>query len=218
LAIIKQAAQKFDLERFNLKKLNELEIKKQYQINISNRFAALENLSDSKDINRAWLNSKENLKISAKESRALYKLKQHKPWFDEECLHFLGQRKQTNLLWLQVPNQSNVDNLNNVRREASTHFRNKKTEYLKAKIDELETNSKIKNITDFYWGINDFKKGYQPRTNIVRDIKGALVTNSHSILARWRNHFSQLFIVYEVGDVRQTEIRGKFQNQPSTGW
>ena len=46
---------------------------------------------------------------------------------------------------LQDPNQSNVDNLNKVRREASRHFRNKKKEYLKAKIEELETNSKIKN-------------------------------------------------------------------------
>jgi hypothetical protein len=67
LAVIKQAAQKFDVERFNLRKLNELQIKKQYQINISNKSAALENLSDSKDINRAWENVKENIKTSAKE-------------------------------------------------------------------------------------------------------------------------------------------------------
>ena len=47
------AAQKFDGERFNLRKLNALEVRKQYQIDISNRFSALENLSDSKDINKA---------------------------------------------------------------------------------------------------------------------------------------------------------------------
>jgi len=41
LAVSKQAAQKLDKERFNLRKLNELEIRKQYQIEISNRFAAL---------------------------------------------------------------------------------------------------------------------------------------------------------------------------------
>jgi len=51
---------------------------------------------------------------------------------------------------LQDPNQSSVHNLNNVRREASRHFRNKKKEYLKAKINKLETNSKIKNIRDLY--------------------------------------------------------------------
>jgi glycine betaine/choline ABC-type transport system substrate-binding protein len=65
LAVIKQAAQKFDAERFNLKKLSELEVRNQYQIKISNRFAALENLNVSQDINRAWENIKESIKISA---------------------------------------------------------------------------------------------------------------------------------------------------------
>ena len=48
LAVIKQAAQKFDGQRFNLRKLNELEVRKQYQIVITNKFAALENLSDAR--------------------------------------------------------------------------------------------------------------------------------------------------------------------------
>jgi len=48
----------------------------------------------------------------------LYEMKQHKPWFDEECSQFLDQRKQDKLQWLQDPNQSIVDNLNNVTREA----------------------------------------------------------------------------------------------------
>ena len=46
--------------------------------------------------------------------------------------------------WVQDPSQSNVDNLNCVRREVSRHFRNKKNAYLRAKIEELVTNSKIK--------------------------------------------------------------------------
>ena len=61
--------------RFNLRKLSELEVRKQYQIEITNRFAALENLNDSKDINRAWENIKENIKTSAKEFPGLYKVK-----------------------------------------------------------------------------------------------------------------------------------------------
>jgi len=48
--------------------------------------------------------------------------------------------------WLQDPKQSNVDNVNSVRREVSRHFRNKKKENLKAKSNELETNIKMKNI------------------------------------------------------------------------
>ena len=66
LAVSKQAAQKFDGDRFNLRKLNEPKVRKHYQIEITNRFAALENLSDNEDINRAWENIEENIKTSAK--------------------------------------------------------------------------------------------------------------------------------------------------------
>jgi len=58
LAVAKQAAQRFDRQRFNLRKPNEPEIREQYQIEITNRFAALENLNDDKDINRTWENIK----------------------------------------------------------------------------------------------------------------------------------------------------------------
>ena len=71
--------------------------------------------------------------------------------------------------WIQDPSQSNVDNPNIVRREVSKHFRKKKKVYLRAKIEELEANSKNKNIRDLYRGISDFKKGYQPRCNILKD-------------------------------------------------
>ena len=108
--------------------------------------------------------------------------------------------------WVQNPCQSNVDNLNKVRREVSRHFRNKKKAYLRAKIEELETNSKNKNIRDLYRGISDFKKGYRPRCNIVKDEKGDLVADSHSIVVRWRNYFSQLFNVHVVKDAGQAEI------------
>jgi len=99
------------------------------------------------------------------------------------------------------PILSDLDNLNNVRREVSRHFRNKKKACLRAKIEELEINSKIQNIRDLYRGINDFKEGYQPRCNIVKDEKGDLVADFHSIVARRRNYFSQLFNVHGVKDV-----------------
>jgi hypothetical protein len=53
----------------------------------------------------------------------------------------------------------NEDNLGNVRREASRHFRNKKREYLKDKINEV-SDSKNKNVGDLYRDITEFKKGY----------------------------------------------------------
>jgi hypothetical protein len=78
--------------------------------------------------------------------------------------------------------------------------------YLKVKVEVLETNSKINKVRDLYRGINDFKKGYQPRTTIVNDEKGDLLADPHGIMARWRNYFSQLLNVHEVNDIRQAEI------------
>jgi hypothetical protein len=63
-----------------------------------------------------------------------------------------------------------------LRPKTSRTFRNKKTEYVKGKINELETNSKNKNIRYLYRGINEFKKGYQPRVNIIKDESGILLT------------------------------------------
>ena len=88
LAVRKQAAQKSDGGRFNLRKLNNLEVKKQYQIEITNRFAALDNVTEDEDINRGSESIKENIKTSAKGSLGMHELQQHNPWFDEECLGF----------------------------------------------------------------------------------------------------------------------------------
>ena len=94
MAVRKQAAQKSDGGRFNLRKLNDLEVRKQYQIEITNRVATLENVSEDEDINMAWESIKENIKNSVTESLGMHEMKQHNPWFDEECLGILDQRKR----------------------------------------------------------------------------------------------------------------------------
>jgi hypothetical protein len=48
--------------------------------------------------------------------------------------------------------QNEWENLDNIRHEASRHFRNKKQEYLKDKINELAMNNKNKNIRALYKG------------------------------------------------------------------
>jgi len=66
-------------------------------------------------------------------------------------------------------------------------------------------------------GISDFKKGYEPRTNIGKIEKGDLVTDCHIILGMWRKHFSQLLNVSWFNDIRQTEIHtaGQLVPEPS---
>jgi hypothetical protein len=196
---------KMDVERFNLKQLNEEEVKEQYQVTIKNKFAALENLDNDGYINRAWDTIRENIKILAKECIGLHESKSYKPWFVEECLNLVDRRKRAKLQWLQDPSEVNEDNLSSVRREASRHFRNKKREYLKDKINEINLNSKNKNIGDLYRAITEFKKGYQRKTNLVKDERGDLLVDQ-KILTRWKNYFCELLSVQGADGIRQTEI------------
>jgi hypothetical protein len=75
-------------------------------------------------------------------------LKQYSPRFDEECSKLLDLRKKATVQCLQDLRQINGDNQNNVRHEAKRHFRDKKREYLKAKIINLQTTNKNKKNGD----------------------------------------------------------------------
>jgi hypothetical protein len=69
--------------------------------------------------------------------------------------------------WLQDPSEIDGNNLNTVRHKISRHFGNENLAFLKDKIDELAVNNKNKNIRNLYMGINDFKRGYQPRSMVI---------------------------------------------------
>jgi hypothetical protein len=57
-----------------------------------------------------------------------------------------------------------------------------------------------------YRGINEFKKGYQPRINIIKDENGNQLADPQKVLNRWKNFFNQVLNVHGVHDVRQMDI------------
>jgi hypothetical protein len=85
LAANKQRSHRFQREMLNLKELNEVVGNEQYRVEVSNRFAALEDFDAEVEISSAWETIRENITISAKESLGYFELKKHKSWFDERC-------------------------------------------------------------------------------------------------------------------------------------
>jgi hypothetical protein len=63
LAVNKQRSHRFHVERFNFKKLNKVEGKEQFHVDVSNRFAALEDFDAEVEINSAWETIRGNIKI-----------------------------------------------------------------------------------------------------------------------------------------------------------
>ena len=76
-----------------MRELNELEVRKHYQNEITERIEAAEYLRYVEDINRTWENIKGYIKISTKQSIGLHELKQHKPWLDEERSDFRSKER-----------------------------------------------------------------------------------------------------------------------------
>jgi hypothetical protein len=112
---------------------------------------------------------------------------------------------------LQEPSVLDEDNLSNLRREASRHFRNKKMEYLKDKINGLESNSKNKNIRDLYFGITEFNGSYKSITNLVKDENGDLLADPHKIMNRCMHYFCQLLNVQKWGVLGRQNYRHQSQ-------
>jgi hypothetical protein len=123
------------------------------------------------------------VRISDKESIGLCKSKSYKSFFNEECLKLVDRRKQAKLQWLQNPGVANEDNLRNERREGT-----KKKEYLKDKITETELNSKNRNIRCLYTGTTEFKKGYQRKTDLVKDERGNILPVTQKNFTSWKNY------------------------------
>jgi hypothetical protein len=72
LSINKRTALKFEKGSFNLEKLNDVEVKEQYQVKICNKFGASENFDDHYvDISKGWECIRENKKFSHRQSRSL---------------------------------------------------------------------------------------------------------------------------------------------------
>jgi hypothetical protein len=70
----------------------------------------------------------------------------------------------------------------------------------------LNKTVRIRTSETCIWGVNEFKKGYQPRTQLVKDERGRPTCDPEKILNRWKNFFRQPLHVHRAGGVRQTEM------------
>jgi len=61
-------------------------------------------------------------------------------------------------------------------------------------------------MRNLYRGINEFMKGYQSRTNLLKIENSDLLADSHNILNRWKNYACQLLNVHDDNEVMQTEM------------
>ena len=103
-------------DMYNLNKLVDRETRKEYQIDVANRFSALE-ASAIFSVNDSWVKIRDSIKASAKENVGILETNRNKPRIDEKCSELANKGTQTKLLWLQNPNNQIAENFSNVRRD-----------------------------------------------------------------------------------------------------
>jgi hypothetical protein len=75
----------------------------------------------------------------------------------------------------------------------------------------------FRSTSELYRGINEFKRGQQPRNNLVKDENGDLVAVSNNTVNMWKSYFCRLLNVHDVSDVRQIEIHSAESLVPDPG-
>jgi hypothetical protein len=108
MSVSKRARQNSDLKRFDPKRLDDVEVKEKYQVEISNIFAASESLDESFDINNAWEGIRENIKTPPKDNLRYQKLKHNKPWLDDECSKLIHNGSRLNYNGCKIQTKSMV--------------------------------------------------------------------------------------------------------------
>jgi hypothetical protein len=95
-------------------------------------------------------------------------------------------RERQNYYGYKIQDQTEED-FTNVRRDTCRNSKKKKRDYMKTRV-----NSKNKNIRETYKGINEFKKGYQPRAYVIKKHGDTIVADTTDMLSRWEQFFSNL--------------------------
>ena len=177
------------VESFDIEKLRDRTERIRYQIEINNRFQALEEANTSPEgndePNSLWGDIEKTVKEAANKVLGKKKKPKSKPWFDEECELWFERRKKAKLDSLQNRSDRTVEK-NLIRR--------------------IETNSKENNPREMYRGINAIRKGFRSRAQLMKDENGDLVTNDNELLSLWKNYFDKLLNVHENSEELGDEI------------
>ncbi|XP_033231545.1 craniofacial development protein 2-like, partial [Belonocnema kinseyi] len=122
----------------------------------------------------------------------------NKHWFDEECELWFEERSKARIISLQNKCVETHRKYIEICKNTSRFYRRKKREWEKNEILAIENHKKQNNTREMYRGINSIRKGFQSRTDVIRDENGNLVADATEGLNLWKNYFDKLLNVREA--------------------
>ena len=181
---------------FDVEKLKDQQIRTEYQLNLSNRFAILDQLeeeNEEENVQITWNDIKNGIREAAEDTVGFREQTNRNAWFDDECWRAIDQRKKAQQKCLQSPdNEAFREEFLQKRRQANTTKRRKKRENIDRELDEIDKSMNEGHITKAYKGLSALKKGYQARAKMIRDINGNIIPGESEVMERWKQYFSDL--------------------------
>ena len=171
----------------DIEKLQNEDTRAEYQLELTNRFAALQDEASWDDVKHVVLSTAGDV-LGHLDGRG-----RRNPWFDEDCENICEERKEKRIQWLEdQDNEVKRDEFRSCRRRAKRTIRRKKREELEAKLRRLEGSRREGKAREQYQIIKSFKNEYQPKINLVRDKEGAILAQEEGIKRRWAEYFECL--------------------------
>ena len=173
--------------RFDLEKLKDPEIKKQYQQELQGRFAPLLLLNNVQEICDSFTNI---VKETAKKVLGTTKTTK-KPWITPEILKKCDTRREQK--GKRFTNDDEMTKYKKLNKVIKREILEAKDNWLKEQTLEIEKNLKCHNTRKAYALVKSLTTTKKPRVNVIEDKNGKLLTNNEEVIERWREYCHGLY-------------------------
>lgn len=181
--------------KFNLRKLENPNVRKEFTLKLTNRFQALEQKEENMghSIENEWKTIRESVQEVAEEVIGFQKNKNtQKAWFNENCRQLIVERKKSKEELLVQDTQEKREKYERINRKTNKTLRTAKRNFVKDQLQKAEEDCTKNNSQEFFRSIRYFKQGFKARTFGVRNEEGRITCNQEEILNLWKKYFSDL--------------------------
>ncbi|KAE9537576.1 hypothetical protein AGLY_006599 [Aphis glycines] len=198
-------ATKWNLEKrkptikYDIQKLNDIEINHNYIERITHELqnTNINQISHSTEIDTIWNRTKEAVVNSATEILGMKPKENNKNWFNDLCKNAIIRRNELRKKSLQNTSDECNREYEEQRKLTNKALRREKGLYEKKKIEVIEINRY--NTKKFFKMTGEVKVGFKPKTRILVDGTGTMITEERQVINQFREHFEALLNRPSIG-------------------
>ena len=174
--------------RFNLEKLKDPEVAEIFKAEIGGRFAALNFLQE--DLNSLTETFSETIQETALEILGKER-KKNQPWVTSDILDLCDKRRE--LKPEKNKNPEKAQEYRTVNKSIRKKMTEAKENWMSEQCSKVEKATAKGDSKEAYQTIKVLTKSQQPKTSVIEDKEGSVLTESAAVLKRWTEYCDDLY-------------------------